>query len=226
LNVGTEGADWAHANAVIYDDNDDSFMISIRHQDAVIKIARTSGALRWILAPPANWSPELEPYLLTPVGDPFEWPYHQHAPMLTSNGTVVMFDNGNHRASPPDPGVGDSENYSRAVEYAIDEEAMTVEQVWEYGASSDERLYSDFIGDADQLPSTGNVLIVFGGIGFIDGERADTSDTHNFAARILEVSHESPARKLFELRIDDEVDGVGGWTVARATRIRDLYRDE
>lgn len=35
--------DWTHANAVSYDPNDDSFIVSLRSQDAVIKVDRESG---------------------------------------------------------------------------------------------------------------------------------------------------------------------------------------
>ena len=120
-------------NAVIEDPSDDSLIVSMRMQNAVIKFSRATGQLRWILGPPANWGPAWQPYLLTPVGDPFVWQYAQHAPILTPQGTLILFDNGNYRASPFDPTVPDSNNYSRAVEYSINEQTMEVSQVWDYG---------------------------------------------------------------------------------------------
>ena len=40
--------DWAHANAVAYNDADDSISVSLRHQDAVVNFDRTTGDLNWI----------------------------------------------------------------------------------------------------------------------------------------------------------------------------------
>ena len=50
------------------------------------------------------------------------WNYAQHAPQITPQGTLLLYDNGNYRASPFDSLVLDSANYSRAVEYRINEQ--------------------------------------------------------------------------------------------------------
>ena len=168
-------ADWVHDNAIIYDSRDDTYIVSLRHQDAVIKVRRATGKLVWILGNHFGWGPEFEPYLLTPVGSPFEWQYHQHAPMVTPEGTLLLFDNGNNRAMPfetdPDTGelvepIADADNFSRAVEYLIDPENMTVQQVWESNGNAGVDLFTRFISDADWLPETGNVQITFGGVTF------------------------------------------------------------
>ncbi|MEZ4241635.1 MAG: aryl-sulfate sulfotransferase [Myxococcota bacterium] len=41
---------WSHANAVEVDPRDDTLIVSVRHQDAVLKLTR-DGEIRWILAP-------------------------------------------------------------------------------------------------------------------------------------------------------------------------------
>ena len=147
------GWDSEHVNAVIEDPSDDSLIVSLRHQNAVVKISRATGQLRWILGPPANWGPAWQPYLLTPVGTPFVWQYGQHSPILTPQGTLMLFDNGNFRASPFAPSVTDSNNYSRAVEYSINEQTMEVSQVWDYGrTNAAQRLYADHEGNAEPLP--------------------------------------------------------------------------
>ena len=97
-----DGYDWVHGNAVINDPRDDSIIISLRHQDAVVKFSRSTGELKWILGPHANWSQKFQPFLLKPVGEPFEWQYHQHSPVITPAGTLLLFDNGNYRARPFD----------------------------------------------------------------------------------------------------------------------------
>jgi hypothetical protein len=111
------------------------------------------------------------------------------------------------------------------VEYAIDPQAMTDSQVWEYGVDADERLYSSFVSDANAMPSTGNALITFGALAYVDGDPVDTNSDNNYAARIIEVTRDAEQTKLFDLLIDDGVDDRGGWTVARAVRFSSLYGD-
>jgi len=187
-----ETRDWSHGNAVIHDPADDSIIVSLRHQDAVVKFSRQTGELRWILGPHENWDQEqFGEFLLTPLSDEeFFFQYHQHAPKITDEGTIIVYDNGNFRASPPDPTLPDGDNFSRAVEYDINELTKEVEKVWEYGRFEDEIIYTNFIGDADSLPKTGNVLITFGGI------RSPNS------ARIIEVTRTTPAEKVFDLSLD------------------------
>ncbi len=221
-NVG--GNDWGHANAVILDPgsnledpSDDGIIVSVRHQDAVIKFSRATGNLIWILGPHENWGSDFQPFLLTPVGEPFEWQYHQHAPMITPHGTLLLFDNGNNRASPFDAKLPDANNYSRVVEYSINEQTMEVSQVWEYGSNTPERLYSGFICDADWLSQTGNVLATFGGTTLVNGV-----PTAGRTARIIEVDP-ATSTKVFELVIDEPNPIQRGWIVYRSERIADLY---
>ena len=230
-SVGPEGCapdcpnDWGHVNAVIdapgdpEDPTDDGIIVSLRHQDATIKFSRVTGELMWILGTHENWSTKFLPYLLTPVGPTFEWPYHQHAPVITPQGTLLLFDNGNRRASPFDgvQPLEDQENYSRAVEYAIDEQNMTVQQVWESGGANGEVWYVRFVSDADRLEDTGNTLITFGGISFIDHE-----NTGGETVRIVEVDHNVPVQPVFQVEITDPDPGQG-YVVYRSDRISDLY---
>ena len=160
--------DWSHGNAVVYDEVDDAILVSLRHLDAVIKFDRQSGDLLWILGDHDGWTDPFAPYLLTPIGD-LEWQYHQHAPMVTAAGDILIYDNGNYRAKPfmeyfdengnplPNP-IPDSELYSRAVIYNVDDTTMTVSQEWEAVSP----YFSKLISDADELPETGNILITNG----------------------------------------------------------------
>ncbi len=221
-------ADWVHDNAIIHDSSDDTYIVSLRHQDAVIKVRRATGELVWILGNHHGWSPEFEPYLLTPVGSPFEWQYHQHAPFITPEGTLLLFDNGNNRAMPfevdPDTGepvepIADADNYSRAVEYLIDTENMTVRQVWESKGNAGVDIYTRFQSDADWMPETGNVLITFAGISYVD-HVATSSD----AVRIIEVDHNIPATTVFDLSIQAPPEPESlGYSTYRSERIADFY---
>ena len=58
LDSRPAGFDWAHANAVVYDPADDSIIVSVRHQDAIVKFSRSTGNLKWILANHDNWPAE------------------------------------------------------------------------------------------------------------------------------------------------------------------------
>jgi len=195
--------DWSHGNAVIHDASDDSIIVSLRHQDAVIKFSRQTGELIWILGPHENWVQEVfGQYLLTPLtDDEFFFQYHQHAPDITDEGTYIIFDNGNNRASPFDARLPDPENFSRAIEYKINEITKEVEIVWEYGQFEEETIYTSFIGDADYQPQTGNVLITFGGVQ---------------PARLIEVTRTTPAQKVFDL-------AIAGTFSYRSERLPSLY---
>ena len=203
FGVAEPTADWSHGNAVIHDPSDDSIIVSFRHQDAVVKFSRQTGELIWILGPHENWDPErFGKYLLTPQSEhEFFFPYHQHAPDVTDEGTILIYDNGNNRASPFDPTLSDADNFSRAVEYKINEETKEIDIVWEYGQFEDETLYTFFIGDADYLPLTGNALITFGG---------------TQPARLIEVTRTTPAVKVFDLSLP------GNFTY-RSERLDSLY---
>ncbi|WP_238786872.1 aryl-sulfate sulfotransferase [Ferrimonas lipolytica] len=140
------GRNWAHVNSVDYDPKDDSIIISSRHQSAVVKIGRDK-QVKWILAAREGWNDALAKKLLQPVdskgkaisctdagqceGD-FDFTWTQHtAYMVPEKGTLTVFDNGDgrHLEQPAMPSM----KYSRSVEYKVDPQKMTVEQVWEYG---------------------------------------------------------------------------------------------
>jgi len=203
IGAPVETRDWSHGNAVIHDPSDDSIIVSLRHQDAVVKFSRQTGELIWILGPHENWDlEEFGQFLLTPQSDEeFFFQYHQHAPDITDEGTYIIYDNGNNRASPFDPTLPDSENFSRAVEYNINKFTKEVEIVWEYGQFEDESLYTFFIGDADYQPMTGNVLITFGG---------------TQPARLIEVTRTTPALKVFDLSLSENF-------TYRSERLPSLY---
>lgn len=224
----TDGTrDWSHGNSVFYDPTNNSIIVSLRQQDAVIKFSRATGDLIWIIGPHENWDmAQFGAYLFTPITPtaeaPFEWNFHQHAAMVTSQGNILMFDNGNFRASPFDPGLSFDDSYSRAVEFSIDEDMMEITQVWQFGKYLDPALFCNIVGDADLLPTTGNVLVTFGGI--VTDKFGNPMEGGKRATRIIEVSHEEPAEVVFHLSIIDPTDSLSnGWFSYRAERIQSLY---
>ena len=219
--------EWAHANAVIHDPSDDSIIVSLRHQDAVVKFSRQTGQIIWILGTHNNWDPaQFGSFLLDPVGEPFLFQYHQHAPEVTDEGTILLYDNGNYKATPFDPILPATENFSRAVEYSIDEDTKEVTQVWEFGQFDDPIRYAPFIGDADTQPLTGNVLITHGGVTTdAEGLPSDGIPTSKLSVYLIEVTHTDPAEKVFELSIVDPTpETANGWMTYRAERLPAFIR--
>lgn len=222
--INLDERDWLHINGVVYLPSEDSFIISGRDQSAVVKVSRKSGELRWILGNHQHWPEAFEPYLLDPVGKGFEWPWGQHAPAVHPEDPrrVLIYDNGNHR-SYDDP-VPAAENYSRGVEYLIDEAKMTVRQLWQYGKERGSELFTPFIGDVDYLPG-GNRLVTFGGISrnlqgdpqpLFDLERMEVNNM-KISAAIVEVTDDQPARLRMELNLrDDDNSNYAGYRVYRA----------
>ncbi|MFT4626833.1 MAG: arylsulfate sulfotransferase [Myxococcota bacterium] len=213
------GLDWAHANAAAPDG--DGWLVSLRHQDAVVRID-AAGEVDWILANPDGW---LEPLasrrLKAPPGMP--WPFHMHAPVRLPDGGLLLFDNGNGQATPYAPEPAGAE-LSRVVAYDLDPAAGTVRERWAVGDTGTGWLFSDAVGDADWLPGTGNVLAVYGrleGEGVVGNAEAGRGEVH---ARVIEFDPEQPVPAAMDLRVWSPADEVAeGWTVYRAQRIDRLH---
>jgi len=195
--------DWCHANAVTYDPSDDTIIVSLRTQDCIVKFERTAGTIRWILGDHGNWRAPWSDKLLHPLGA-LQWQYHQHDCSVTPSGNILCFDNGNFRATPFNKKLPPEENYSRVVEYAVDEAAMTVRQVWSYGDGPGERLFACFQGGAYRLPRTGNTFVNYGGVCTIDGVPTDNNRDGFCRARLMELT---PQR---EVVFDMWIDASGG----------------
>jgi arylsulfate sulfotransferase len=204
--------DWCHANGTCYDARHDSILVSLRTQDCIVKFDRKTGKLRWILGAHGNWRAPWAEKLLNPDAS-VAWQFHQHDCSITPSGTILCFDNGNHRAQPFARSTPAAQNYSRAVEFAVDEAKGSVSQVWSYGERPGEHIFAGFQGGAMRLPATGNTFITYGGICSIDGRpasgpdrfepgEAEARDAMAIRAQLLEVT---PDRRIvLDLRIGGE----------------------
>lgn len=186
--------DWSHGNGLARDPSDGGVLVSLRHQDALVKLD-AAGELMWILGTHDNWSPAFANKLLAPVGTSFAWPFHQHAPAVLANGNILLFDNGNYRVSPPTPRPTTGE-YSRAVEYAVDPVAKEIRQVWEYDANR--TIFAAATGDVDIGAQTGNVIVTFG-----------------ITGTVIEVTHTTPPVEVWRLESQR--------ALYRSRRVRSLY---
>ena len=211
--------DWTHGNAIIYEEEDNSFVMSVPYQDAVIKVSMDTGELVWILGNHDNWREPWSDKLLTPVGDT-AWSYKHHAISHTGSGTYLLFDNGVARTSPFDEKMPLVDSYTRAVEYSINEQTMEVTQVWVYGPD-DEQIYARYLGDIDWQPQTGNILVTVGGQETnADGQNAPPGPGTQRWARLIELTHDQPAEKVWEMRLQTD---DANWSIYRSERLPSLY---
>jgi hypothetical protein len=149
----------------------------------VISIDADTSAINWILGPHEGYeetSAYLADYLLTPVGEEFEWQWCQHAPMILPDFDknpetmdILLLDNGQSKSFDAAGATPAEENYSRGVQFRIDTKAKTVQQIWEYGKERGSDCYATFLGDADYLYETGNRLLCFGGQLRVNGTPVD-----------------------------------------------------
>jgi hypothetical protein len=221
------GVDNEHANALVEDTNDNSLIISMRNQNEVVKFDRTSGQVKWILGPPANWGADWQPYLLTPVGTPFDWNYGQHAPNLSAQGTVLVYNDNNYAASPFDTFAADPQNFSSGIEYKIDETNMEVSEVWNSSwQTNQDRLYTPYIGRVQSLPKTTNVLVNFGAITYINGVHPSPYAAGATMVRIKEYTHDTVPQVVFDADFFNYTNTspiYAGNFCYRAYQIPDLY---
>lgn len=222
-----EGVDNEHANAIIDDTNDDSIIVSLRNQNAVYKFDRATGQLKWILGPSALWGTDWQPFLLTPVNTPFDWNYGQHAPELTPEGTLLVYNDNNYQASPYDPSVPDQTNHSSAIEYHIDETNMEVSEVWNSSwQTNQDRLFTPYVGRVQWLPQTRNVLVDYGAVTYLNGAHPSLHAANASMVRIKEYTHDPVPQVVFDVSFFDPTNtssAYGGYLCYRAYQIPDLY---
>jgi len=212
--------DWAHANAIEPDD-DGGMVVSLRHQDALVKLD-AKGDVAWILGDPAGWPSPWSDQLLAADG-PVVWPYHQHAPELRREADglhVLLFDNVNQGHTPYT--ASDGERPSRLVEYVVDEVAGTVRQAWSFELDDEGPLAAIALGDADHV-ADGHVLGVWGLLTAEDGTPNGQRGRGNLSARIAEVDPTTDT-VVFDLRIGSiRSTSTDGWSVYRAARLPRLH---
>ena len=166
--------DWMHMNAAIFDEANNAIIVSSPTQSFVVSIDADTSEINWILGSheeyEADTSKKLIPKLLTPIGDGFEWQRGQHTPtILPSSGSnsaiidILLLDNGQKAHTAEENRYLPQYTYSRAVHYRINQKAMTVEQIWQYGKERGAECYASYLGSAVYLRNTGNYLIAFGG---------------------------------------------------------------
>ena len=123
--------DWTHTNSIAYSPDDGNFIVSIRHQNWVVKVdyqnGQGSGNLVWKLGEGGDFA------LMGGV-DPTDWFYAQHdAELITRKSTgeysMSIMDNGDDRIFPTGVTCGSQDGppclYSTIQTMQIDESAKT-----------------------------------------------------------------------------------------------------
>ncbi|HLP18492.1 MAG TPA: aryl-sulfate sulfotransferase [Bacteroidota bacterium] len=136
--------DYSHANNITQD-TDGNILISSRHISEITKIDRNTGEIIWRLGGKHNEFTFINEH---EENRPLYFSYQHHIQRLP-NGNITFFDNGNQR----------SPQYSRAVEYKLDEVNKTATLVWEYRHTPD--IFASAQGSVQRLPN-GNTLIGWG----------------------------------------------------------------
>jgi arylsulfate sulfotransferase len=151
--------DWTHTNALLYSADDGNLVISIRHQNWLLKIDYNNGAgagdILWHLGFQGDFA------LVNSDGstdtNAVDWFYAQHGPSFTTantsgNFSLVLFDNGDDRGVSVIAGgtcgvTGQPACFSTVPILDIDETAKTATFVFHPTAGS----YSFFGGNAEVL---------------------------------------------------------------------------
>ena len=197
--------DWTHTNAIIYSADDGNLIISIRHQNWLVKVdyanGKGTGDILWHLGYQGDFS-------LQGGTDPTDWFYAQHGPsFVTTNTTgqfsLVLFDNGDDRVFPSGVTCGTSGQppclYSTVPVLQIDESAKTATLAFHPTA----QVYSFFGGNAEVLKNDN-----------VEYDECATTPTGN--AAIFEVTQTSPPQTVWQMRI-------AGQYAYRGMRIPSLY---
>ncbi len=150
--------DWTHTNAILYSPDDGSLLISVRHQNWLIKVdyanGQGAGDILWRLGYQGDFS-------LVGGADPTDWFYAQHGPSFATTNTagifsLTVFDNGDDRVFPSGATCNSAGAppclYSTVPILQIDENAKTATLTSHYSTP----FYNFFGGNAAVLPN-GNI---------------------------------------------------------------------
>ena len=140
---GEERFDWTHANGLFYWAEHDSYLMSLHNLNLVLEISRATGEVMATIGEGGDFSFPDGPEAIF---------NQQHHPTVTSEGTLMLFDN--HTQG--------MQGLSRAVEYVLDESQQTATLVWEDPLDNDYTVGG--LGQSHRL-SNGNTLINWGVLG-------------------------------------------------------------
>ncbi len=177
---------WLHDNAVSLSPADGNLLLSVRHQDWVIKIDYENGAgdghIVWRLGAGGDFAVN--------SADPSPWFSHQHNAHYIDDHTLILFDNGNTRRA-TDPGA-----HSRGQVWALDETNMTATPV----LNADLGSYSGALGAAERL-SNGNYSFTLGTNGPVPiRPPAHTVEVTPTGVKVFDLEANTPEYRSYRVR--------------------------
>lgn len=159
------GTDWFHMNGAAYDANDNGIIASSR-ESFVIKVDYETGDIVWIFGDPTKYwytFPSLRAKALT-ITNGGLYPIGQHAPSVTSDGLLMVFNNGAESFNQPSGApVGDSLTYSTVSAYRVDAQNLTAEVSWVF--DYDQTIFSRICSSAYEAAKD-SLLVSYA---FVDG---------------------------------------------------------
>jgi hypothetical protein len=133
--------DWFHLNGAAYNRADDSLIVSSR-ENFLICLDYESSAIKWIFGDPAKkWYqfPSLRQFALTVPGGTLP-PIGQHAPSITFDQGVMVFDDGQNSLFQYPP--GNQREYASPRKYSLDLVNNIATEVWNFPMN--ESIHSPF----------------------------------------------------------------------------------
>jgi len=189
--------DWLHVNAVALSPADGNLILSVRHQDWVVKIDYRHGVgdghVIWRLGAEGDFAVDST--------DPDPWFSHQHDSHYIDDDTIILFDNGNTRRE-SDPSAN-----SRGQVWKLDEQTMTATLV----VNADLGDYSFRLGSAQRL-SNGNYSFMSGSQGQAPADIGQSIEVLPDGTPIYVLQFASPEYRSFRVRtlyegVDDALAG-------------------
>jgi len=142
----TQGTvDWTHADAIDAG-TDGTYLLTFRNLSQVVKISADNGDILWRLGGKRS--------TFTFPDDPLGGPSFPHGARMTATNTVLLFDNGNGRAT----------RQSRAVEYSLDEPSGQARLLLQDGSSAPR--FSPDMGFAQR--TFPNTLVTYSADGYVE----------------------------------------------------------
>jgi arylsulfate sulfotransferase len=184
----TGAVDWLHENAVSWSPADGNLIVSVRHQDWLVKIdyarGQGDGHVIWRLGQDGDFA--------VSSTDPSPWFSHQHYAHYLDRSTLLLFDNGNTRQA-VDPSA-----HSRGQAWTLDEDGRTATLSFNVDLGN----YSGELGTAEQMPN-GNYVFNSGSQRALFGQSIEVlpDGTKTY---VLEVA----ARVYRSFRMSDLYQGV------------------
>ena len=198
--------DWTHTNAILYSPDDGNLIISIRHQNWLVKIdyanGKGAGDILWHLGYQGDFT-------LVGGTDPTDWFYAQHGPSFTTTNTtgqfgMAVFDNGDDRVFPSGVTCGTTGEpaclYSTVPLLSLDETAKTATLTFHVTAPT----YSFFGGN--------NAVLKNGDVEFCESAESATV----LAGDVYEITQGGSAQTVWHMKIN------GQW-IYRGQRMPSMY---